>query len=315
MIMLSIVLPVYKVEPWIERCLRSIIEDPGFAGSCELIVVDDGSPDGSIEIAERVCLGRMDVRFIRQENQGLGAARNAGAAAIRGDYLWFVDSDDWLADMGVSRVLQAIYSQPKVDILNIDYVMSNGKRSTVANSAINGKIYSGIEYLSISIVQNPVQYYIFSTDYYKRRGLKFLSGIYHEDALFTPVALVDAERVMRVAQDCYVYNIREGSIMKSGNYLKHALDMMRVVEDLESFRLLHEKKCSGASVLADYSALGVGGIYYYWKKLDRQGRAQVADRLRFLTLLIPVLRSKRLKFLFVVAAMWMSSIGRTKASN
>ncbi len=303
MIQLSIVVPVYKVEHWIERCLRSITADPGFADACELIVVDDGSPDCSIKIAERVCAGSPNVRFIRQANQGLGAARNAGAAAVKGEYLWFVDSDDWLTEGSLSRVLQALRLQLSLEVLNIDYVMSDGKHSTVVNHALPGRIYSGEDYLARSCVQNPVQYYVWSTAFYRTHRLRFEQGIYHEDALFTPLALYRAQRVSRLVHDCYVYNLREGSIMNSGKFLKHALDMVRVVQGLEHFRLTNAGSSRGARVLASYSALSVGSIYHYWKRLDAQERMRIAAQLQTGALVRPVLRSWRLKYLFAIASM------------
>ena len=303
MTQLSIVVPVYGVEPWIERCLRSIVEDPGFADACELIVVDDGSPDRSITIAERVCAGKSSVRFIRQTNKGLGAARNIGATAVKGEYLWFIDSDDWLTEGGLSRVLQALRLDPSVDVLNLDYVMSDGKRSTVVNHALPDSVYSGQDYLACSCVQSAVQYYVWSTAFYRAHGLLFEQGIYHEDALFTPLALYRAQRVSRLAHDCYVYNLREGSIMSSGKFLKRALDMVCVVQELEHFRLTRSGGGRGAGVLASYSARAVGGIYYYWKRLDAHERMLVAAQLKMVVLLRPVLRSWRLKYLFAIATM------------
>jgi glycosyltransferase involved in cell wall biosynthesis len=310
MTQLSIVVPVYAVEAWIERCLRSIVDDPGFADVCELIVVDDGSPDRSMTIAERVCKGRSGVRFIRKINEGLGAARNVGAAAVRGEYVWFIDSDDWLTEGGLSRVLRALRLHPSVEVLNIDYVMSDGKHSTVVNHAVPDRFYSGEDYLACSCVQNAVQYYVWSTAFYRTHGLRFEQDIYHEDALFTPLALYRAQRVIRHPHDCYVYNLREGSIMSSGKFLKHALDMVRVLQGLEHFRLTTSGGGRGGRVLASYSALAVGGIYYYWKRLDGHERMLLAARLNMVELVRPVLHSWRLKYLFAIAAMRTSLVGR-----
>ncbi len=311
MTQLSIVLPVYGVEAWIERCLRSIIEAPYFSDVCELIVVDDGSPDRSIEIAERVCAGRSNIRIIRQLNQGLGAARNAGAAVVQGKFLWFIDSDDWLTDRGLSQILHALRDHPDIEVFNLGYVMSDGKHSTVVNRALPSRVYTGMDYLALSCVQNPVQYYVWSTAFYRIKGLRFERDIYHEDTLFTPLALYRAQRVKRLSHDCYVYNLREGSIMNSGKFLKHALDMIRIVECLEAFRLTRKNCSRGSRVLATYSALAVGGIYYYWKRLDDQGRKRVATQIRTEMLARPVLRSWRLKYLVAIAIMRASLIGRT----
>jgi glycosyltransferase involved in cell wall biosynthesis len=298
MIKLSIVVPVYGVEVWIERCLRSILNEPLFVDACELIIVDDGSPDRSIEIAEKVCAGYGNVRFIHQTNKGLGAARNAGAAVVQGQYLWFIDSDDWLTECGLKWVLNALVENPDVEIINIDYVMSNGEHSGVPNNSIKEREYLGINYLDNSVVQNPVQYYIFNSLFYRSNNLSFKNGVYHEDALFTPVALYCAKSVMRLAADCYVYNLREGSIMNSGNPMRHALDMVRIVDELEKFRLAHVER--RADVLAKYSALAIGAIYYYWKKLERSEKKRLAAMFEWQRMVDPIIRAGKWKYFFSI---------------
>src|SRR4051794_20845446 len=91
---LSVVVPVYDVEPYVEACLASIGAQP--VEDHEVIVVDDGSPDASVAIVERMMRRDGRIRLLRQENAGLGAARNAGIAEATGTYLAFVDSDDML---------------------------------------------------------------------------------------------------------------------------------------------------------------------------------------------------------------------------
>jgi len=304
-IRLSIVLPVYNVELWIERCLRSILNDRAFSGDCEIIVVDDGSPDRSIEIAEKLCGHWSEVRFIRQINQGLSSARNAGLDAAQGEYVWFIDSDDWLNDGGLTRVLKALIDNFNVDVLNIGYTRNDGKSGEIGNQYLSGRIYSGKQYLERSVVSSPVQFFVWSRKLLRDHSLYFEQRIYHEDALFTPIALYHADRVVRVDCDCYVYNVREGSIMSSGNHLKHAIDMLRVFEKLEHFRLNHNNANQGSKVIAKYSALAVGGIYFYWKRLDCRARSQIRFQMQEVSLIWPVLISWRLKYLFSIVAMRM----------
>lgn len=303
--LLSIVVPVYGVELWIKNCLRSIIDKPEFERCCELIIVDDGSLDQSIHIAEQVCRALANVKLIRQENQGLSVARNAGASKANGRFLWFIDSDDWLTTDGLALVVDALERYPNLDALNLDYVMSNGLHSTVINHAKPTFLYQGVEYLSISTVQNPVQYYVWSTAFYQKYDLHFAEGLYHEDTLFTPIALYYAGRVRRLANDCYVYNLREGSIMSSGNKFKHAMDMVEIVDRLEVFRTT---ACArGAAVLSAYSAVAVGGIYFYWKQLRPDEKRLLTQRLRPLNLARPVLRSGKFKYLLAILRMSLIS--------
>ncbi len=299
---LSIVVPVFKVEAYIEKCVRSILDNRRFDSDCELIVVDDGSPDGSMAIVERLCSGRSNVTLVRQDNQGLGMARNAGQVRARGDYLWFVDSDDWLPPGAVERVLQQV-SQARPDVVNIDYVMSDGRRTTVPNHAVPGQVYAGLAYLALSIVQNPVQYYVFKLGFYRQRQLQFAKGLYHEDALFTPVALSQAESVVRLGADCYVYNLREGSIMSAANPARHARDMLDVARQLDAFRRRHATDGRAARIVSGYTARAIGGVYYYWRLLDPAQRRQLLRSPDVGPLLSPIALARAWKYLLSLVHM------------
>ena len=93
---LSIIVPMYNVEKYIQRCLSSIINNKGFLENCELIVVNDGTKDNSESIARKIIEGLPNTQIIVQENQGLSAARNIGLSRAIGEYVWFIDSDDWI---------------------------------------------------------------------------------------------------------------------------------------------------------------------------------------------------------------------------
>ena len=102
---LSVVIPVYKVEPYLERCVRSVFRQS--FRDLEIIMVDDGSPDGSGALADRLAAQDARARVIHQENQGLSGARNTGLRAAHGDYVVFLDSDDeWILEDGVEQLLR-----------------------------------------------------------------------------------------------------------------------------------------------------------------------------------------------------------------
>ena len=90
----SIIVPVYNVERYVERCIDSIVAQtyPAY----EIICVNDGSTDGSLEVLQRLADGHPSIKIIDQANKGLGGARNSGVAQATGDYIWFIDSDDWI---------------------------------------------------------------------------------------------------------------------------------------------------------------------------------------------------------------------------
>ena len=95
---LSIIIPMYNVEPYIEKCLLSCLNQNIPHADYEIIVVNDGSPDGSLGIARRIASTVDNMLIVSQENGGLSAARNKGLSYAKGEYVWFVDSDDWIEE-------------------------------------------------------------------------------------------------------------------------------------------------------------------------------------------------------------------------
>ena len=101
----SYVIPIYRVEPYLEQCVDSVLAQN--IRNCEVILVDDGSPDRCGEIADRYGAADSRVKVIHKRNEGLGMARNSGIAAAGGKYLCFVDSDDWLEAPGLDTVIES----------------------------------------------------------------------------------------------------------------------------------------------------------------------------------------------------------------
>ncbi|MBR4729889.1 MAG: glycosyltransferase family 2 protein [Prevotella sp.] len=118
---ISIIIPVYKVEQYVRKCIESIIDQDDGSASLECIIVDDSSPDNSISIIHSIVdnyQGNITFVFLKhQENKGLSAARNTGINAIHGDYAMFVDSDDWLPTCSISRFVQALHKNPEIDMI------------------------------------------------------------------------------------------------------------------------------------------------------------------------------------------------------
>ena len=115
---LSIVIPMYGVEKYIEKCLMSCInQDVNLGQDYEIICINAGSKDKSAEIAKQIAVDYEGVQVIDQENGGLSVARNNGLRMAKGDYVWFVDSDDWIEENCISSIIKALSSFP--DMLTI----------------------------------------------------------------------------------------------------------------------------------------------------------------------------------------------------
>lgn len=125
---LSIIIPIYNVKEYIRECLDSVVlVKRDINDSVEVIIVDDGSTDGCSDIADDYCRFEC-VTVIHQENKGVAAARNTGLRCATGEWVYFVDSDDWLTDNAIEDILSAIHKTPKADIILFDAIENKGNR-------------------------------------------------------------------------------------------------------------------------------------------------------------------------------------------
>lgn len=124
---LSIIIPIYNVEKYIERCINSIFEQNLASEDYEVLLIDDETPDQSGEIAKKIAESRDNYHYIFQKNKGLGGARNTGILHAKGNYILFLDSDDWLDRNSIRELLNEVH-QRDLDILifNMKNVSSNG---------------------------------------------------------------------------------------------------------------------------------------------------------------------------------------------
>ena len=123
--LLTVIIPVYMTEQTLERCVESVLGQQ-VQGGMEVILVDDGSPDNCPALCDTWAERDNRVRVIHQQNRGLGAARNAGLDMATGEYVTFVDSDDYLAPDTYPKLLQRLGEQPDVDILEYEMQMVGG---------------------------------------------------------------------------------------------------------------------------------------------------------------------------------------------
>lgn len=123
--MISVVIPVYNVKLYLERCVQSVLRQT--YKDLEIILVDDGSKDGSGELCDQISLSDKRIRVIHQENQGLSDARNTGIRQATGEYIIFIDSDDeWLLDDGLEKLIQAGFGRDLIVFRTTD-IWSDGR--------------------------------------------------------------------------------------------------------------------------------------------------------------------------------------------
>ena len=232
---ISIIIPMYKVEAFIEKCLHSCLHQDISNAEYEIIVVNDGSPDRSLEIVERVSKDYQNIIVVSQENQGLSCARNRGLSLAKGDYIWFVDADDWI-EKDILKKLTTLCLENNLDILH--FCASN----VIDGKAVRRFNYEGREKIVIKGkdallegIHSPcAPFSFYRREFLLNNNLSFYPGIFHEDLEFTPRAWYMAERAMLLNDVCYYYLINPNSITGSVNP-KKAFDIIKVCESLDKF--------------------------------------------------------------------------------
>lgn len=236
-IKLSVIIPVYNVEPYVGKTLESVFDTTAPSDVFEVVVVNDGTKDGAMDIVHRFS-DRPNLKVLEQENQGLSAARTNGFTAAQGEYIWFVDSDDWLVEDGVGKVLGLLEERPGVDAL-----MFPLKRIIEADPAKNHLDYqfsgealiTGIEVMrDLKLYVWCAQCYVFKRSLMDNPWLFFPLGRLHEDEYFGPVLLCLAKKVCVFDYPVYLHRIRPGSIMTTLN-VRSSYDIVAVHKLLIKF--------------------------------------------------------------------------------
>ena len=231
--LISVIVPVYNVEEYLEECLDSIQHQT--YTDIEVILVNDGSTDNSKEICEKYC--RQDNRFklINQENQGLSEARNVGVRESIGEYIYFVDSDDMIK----TDILQTLLSFKKddVDIVGCNY--STKKEDLILQTSPN-IVFQGNSSEAILSCLNYGGVTFFAWDkLYRRRVVEqvpFLKGLIYEDFYTGMVTLKYIHKMIVLDTIGYYYRIRSGSIMRQ-KYSEKNLDIFKICDSLlEAFK-------------------------------------------------------------------------------
>ncbi len=239
MIKLSIVIPIYNVEKYLSKCIESCLNQDFPRDEYEIICVNDGSTDKSKAIAEEFVESHSNVRLINQRNKGLSAARNTGLKEAKGEYIWFVDSDDRIETNCFVDLIQRA-NEENLDVLcfclNLEYPDGKVAKYIVVHED-SGKVYDGKDFINRVDMPPAAWSAIYRKTFLLMNNLRFYEGILHEDQEFTPRAYCLATKIGYIDIPLYYYNQREGSIMKSNRNIKRCQDLLKVADSLYAFTI------------------------------------------------------------------------------
>lgn len=212
MLLLSIIVPVYNVEKYIRPCLESIFHQGLNENAFEVIIVNDGTKDQSMEMIQDIINLHSNITVINQENQGLSVARNNGIAAAKGEYIMMPDSDDLLVENSLKPLLE-IALETKVDLVVADFInmtdeeIEQNKDRPLQKTVFNYRQKTGEELLLQDL--NPYQCYVWRTlfrrEFLIKNNLSFVPGIYIQDVPFTHECYLKAKKCIRTSWLLNIY--------------------------------------------------------------------------------------------------------------
>lgn len=231
----SVVIPVYNVKDYLEKCVDSVLAQD--CGDYEIILVDDGSTDGvSPELCDRYALASPDrIRVIHQENQGLGGARNTGMEAARGEYLFFVDSDDRIVPHALSYLEGQIWQTHADMYLFRLFYDRDGVLTPADPLRVPTDVVLHPAQCPELLLESPsASVRVCRRSLFLEGQIRFPAGIWYEDLATTPKCLLHARSVVALPEPLYCYLLRDGSIMRNAN-LKRNLEILDVLGSVRAY--------------------------------------------------------------------------------
>lgn len=211
-LLLSFIIPAYNAAPYLKECLDSIARLDMRGRKHEVIVVNDGSTDGTADVLQAYVQGHAEVRVITQENRGLSAARNAGMQVAQGRYICFVDADDCLF---AAKVPVEMLEKHQADIFGVDVLQTDysGRRNPYRRYVPPyEQLMPARQFMQGRNLMPCVWSYLWRTEFLREAQLSFVEGMYHEDEDFTPRAFVLAQTFMALKVDWYERRLHTESI-------------------------------------------------------------------------------------------------------
>lgn len=240
--MLSIVIPIYNVENYLAACLDSILNQSN-SENLEVFLVDDGSTDNSSKIAKKYADQYPHIfHYLHKQNGGLSDARNFAIPFINNEYLFFIDSDDFIDLSAIAKIRQTI-ERYHPDLLVFDYYNTwNDHKESISISSHKEGFINKKDYL----LMNPAAWNkVIKTSIFKENAIQFPKGLWYEDRATTAIYANVCKKIYYINEPLYYYRQRDNSIMKQKSYDSRMLDIvtaMKQVDEQLSDGEFHDEK-------------------------------------------------------------------------
>ena len=286
-ILLTYIIPVYNTERYVLRCLQSIVNQQLWPDDYEVLVVDDGSTDGSRAVVEAFAAEHRQVKLLTQQNAGVSAARNMAMDNARGRYLMFVDSDDRLGDDVIHRLVQRAIDD-ELDVLSFNYECEDAQGNVLPHSREDNyattPVVTGYDFLKAHSMTPYVWRFLLRREYLQQGGWCFdPSLIVCEDGALIARFLLNAPRMAHEDTIAYCYVNRSDSAMHNPDKEHLRRRVFSQVDAAASINATARQFEATAGHPAPASVDGVRNVYLYFsmtKALTCGMVDEVLDRIR-----------------------------------
>lgn len=273
---LSVIVPVYNVEAYLDTCITSLITQT--EAFDEILLINDGSADRSEEICKAYASRYSNITLISQNNRGLAAARNTGLKNVTGDYVLFIDSDDYVRSRTCEVIKKALHTE-KIQVLyynaEIQYdIPSPEKKDAFCHiDELDGACMQGMKYFERVF---PGQYTVsaciaaYHRKFLEEFRIAFPEGIYFEDNLFSLQVISNADCISGIPDTLYIRRCRENSIMTSSMSEKKSRDLITNQELMWQYLGNNPVWLAQKELLRRFIAFGVLHTFYDLSKCTQK---------------------------------------------
>lgn len=320
---ISIIVPVYNVEPYIERCFQSVVSQT--YRNYEIIFVDDCGTDKSIEILQRLIdeyNGDISLRLIHHEkNKGLSAARNSGIKISSGDYVYFVDSDDYIFPESLKVLTKPLLDMSYDLIAGRSLIKKNGKVSTSVIHSFHQKrdkiecYYLSFPYL-MGLATTACNH-LYSQKFLKNNNIIFYEGILYEDNIFNINIFCHMPNFIEVDHITYFYEIRENSItttqtekhfndeIKGTEILEDVIKKNNLLENQHAKQLIVQRYLRLLIISVDYGKEYFRRAFDYIRKRGFNKKEWSAIPFKHKLLYVQCLMPRTLAYIYTASFVWL----------
>ncbi len=247
----SFIVPVYNGEKYIDRCLSSILKQD--YDNYEIIIINDGSTDNSLKILNIYKEKYKQIKLYSTKNNGLSNARNLGITKVSGDYIIFVDIDDYINEEMLSYINKQLEDNENIDLIKFNYMKVYRDYNTNNDIKKDSKILNGCDAFII-LVNNKIPFelaciYAYKTSFWNANNFQFEPNKYHEDFGLIPFIIIRTKKILMLDKILYYYYQSENSITRHINIQKQVKQMEDILYHFDNLY----RKVNDDNLLSNYN--------------------------------------------------------------